>query len=129
MKIIKTFLYVTILTLFSFEVSAEINLKIKIDQVVGTQTFQTVKKISANYNQDIVIAQKGLKNALVLNLKKFKDIIVNGNKINPVQIDMKVINDMKKTIGKAQTVTSFYNNSAQFRISNDLNILVNFEEI
>ena len=77
-----------------------------------------------------------LKNKIVINLKKLKDILVNGNRINPVQIDMKIVNDMKKVVGKPQTVTSFYNNSAQFNASsngvlsvNDLNVSLNFKEI
>ena len=120
----------------SFTASAEINLNIKIGQVIGSKTIETVKTISANYNQDIVIMQEGLKNKIVINLKKFKNILVNGSKINPVQIDMKMVDSSKKTIGKPQTITSFYKNEAQFNVQNsvasdngDVNVSLNFQEI
>ena len=132
----KTFLCSLIFLMASFSAHAEINLSVKIDQIIGSKTIETVKNISANYDQDIVIIQEGLKNQIVINLKKFKNILVNGTKINPVQIDMKIVNDMKKIVGKPQTVTSFYNNSAQFNASSnglitaqDLNVSLNFKEI
>ena len=129
MKITKTFLYIIAFSLISFDVSAEINLSIKIGRLVGTETIETVRKFSAQYNQDIVVVPEGLKNKLVFNLKKFKDILVNGNRINPVQIDMKMVNETKEMVGKSQTVTSFYNNSAQFDVSNGMKVSLNFEEI
>lgn len=136
MKSIRLSLCAFLLSFMSFTASAEINLNIKIGQVVGSKTIETVKTISANYNQDIVIMQEGLKNKIVINLKKFKNILVNGAKINPVQIDMKMVDSSKKTIGKPQTVTSFYKNEAQFNVQNsiasdngDVNVSLNFQEI
>lgn len=136
MKSIRLSLCVLLLSFMSFTASAEINLKIKIGQVIGTKSFETVKTISANYNQDIVIAQEGLKNKIVINLKKFKNILVNGSKINPIQIDMKMVDATRKVIGKPQTITSFYNNEAQFNVQNsiasdngDVNVSLNFQEI
>lgn len=122
-------LFIGFLSFFSPKAHSEINLKVKIAQIVGTKTVETVKIISANYGQDIVILPEGsLTHKLVFNLTKFKDILVNGNKINPVQIDMKIINEMKNIIGKTRTVTSFYNQSAQFD-SPSMNVSLNFEEI
>lgn len=137
MKKVLPFLFILMLSSYTPKAYSQINLNIKIDQVVGSKTVEIVKTITGNYNQDIVIMPEGLKNKIVLNLRKFQNILVNGNKINPVQIDMKIINDMKKVIGKPQTVTSFYNKSAEFNISSsglkadnaDLNVKLNFEEI
>jgi len=136
MKSIRLSLCAFLLSFMSFTASAEINLNIKIGQVIGSRTIETVKTISANYNQDIVIMQEGLKNKIVINLKKFKNILVNGSKINPVQIDMKMVDSSKKTIGKPQTITSFYKNEAQFNVQNsvasdngDVNVSLNFQEI
>lgn len=128
MKLSKNIFFALALLFISFNVSAEITVSVKIDQVVGSNTVASVKNISANYNQDIVIAQEGLKDKIIINLKKFKNILVNGNKINPVQIDMKLVDASKKAIGKTQTVTSFYTNSAQFSLPGK-NITLNFQEI
>lgn len=136
MKSIKLSLLALSFSFMSFTASAEINLNIKIEQVIGSKSFETVKTVSAKYNQDIVIMQEGLKNRIVINLKKFKNILVNGSKINPIQIDMKMIDSTKKVVGKPQTITSFYNNEAQFNVQNSItsdtggvNVSLNFQEI
>lgn len=136
MKKIKILFYAFILSLMSLEVNAEVNLNVKIGQIVGLKKIESVKNISANYDQDIVIVQPGLKNKIIINLKKVKNISMNGARINPVQIDMKMIDSSKKIIGKVQTVTSFYKNEAQFSVKNslvpesgDMDIFLNFEEI
>ena len=136
MKSIKLSLLALSFSFMSFTASAEINLNIKIEQVIGSKSFETVKTVSAKYNQDIVIMQEGLKNRIVINLKKFKNILVNGSKINPIQIDMKMIDSKKKVVGKPQTITSFYNNEAQFNVQNSItsdtggvNVSLNFQEI
>jgi hypothetical protein len=136
MKSIRFSLFVLLLSLMSFNVQSEINLNIKIEQVIDSKTIETVKTISTNYNQDIVIMQEGLKNKIVINLKKFKNILVNGTKINPIQIDIKMVDASKKTVGKPQTITSFYNNNAEFNVQNsaasdngDVNVSLNFQEI
>ena len=122
-------LFILCLSIFSPKAYSEINLKVKIAQIVGSKTIETVKTISANYGQDIVILpEAGITNKIVLNLKKFKNILVNGNKINPVQVDMRIVDDLKKGLEKTQTVTSFYNQSAQFE-SPQMNVSLNFEEI
>ncbi len=121
-------LFVFLLSTYSGSAYSQINLNIKINQVVGSKTVEIVKTITGNYNQDIVIASEGLKNKIVFSLRKFKNILVNGNKINPVQIDMKMVDEARKVIGKPQTITSFYNKTAEFNAS-DLNVKVNFEEI
>lgn len=136
MKSIRLSLCILFLSFMSFSAKSEININIKIGQVVGSKTIETVKTISANYNQDIVIMQEGLKNKIVINLKKFKNILVNGSRINPVQFDLKMVDAAKKIIGKPQTITSFYNNTAQFNLPNsttsetgDVNVSLNFQEI
>lgn len=116
--------------------NASLNLNVKIGQMVGNELVEVNKTIAADYDKEIVISSEGLKNKIVLNLKKFSNVLVNGNKISPVQIDMKLINDMKKIIGRPQTVTSFYNRSAQFAVRSsgiatdaaDLNVTLDFEE-
>jgi hypothetical protein len=115
---------------------ASLNLNVKIGQLVGTQIIEVNKTISADYNKEIIISSEGLKNRIVLSLKKFSNVLVNGKRINPVQIDMKLVDEMKKIIGKPQTITSFYNRSAQFAVqtsgqatdATDLNVSLNFEE-
>ena len=136
MKSITLSLWALFFSLISFSANAEINLNIKIGQVIGSKSFETVKTVSAKYNQDIVIMQEGLKNKIVINLKKFKNILVNGSRINPIQIDMKMIDSAKRVVGKPQTITSFYNNEAQFNVQNsitsdtgDVNVSLNFQEI
>ncbi len=124
------------LMLISPLAKASLNLNVKIGQLVGTQIVEVNKTIAADYNKDIVITSAGLKNKIVLSLRKFSNVLVNGNKINPVQIDMKLVNDMKMIIGHPQTVTSFYNRSAEFAVRSsgiptdaaDLNVSLNFEE-
>lgn len=136
MKTIRLVFFTLICSFISLNAHSEINLNIKIGQVIDSKTIETVKTIAVNYNQDIVIMQPGLKNKIVINLKKFKNILVNGSKINPIQIDMKVVDSTKKIIGKPQTITSFYNNEAQFNVQNGLNsdngnvnVFLNFQEI
>lgn len=137
MKKIKLTTLVFLLVFFSSWAQASININVKIGQLVGNQLIEVNKTISSEYNKEIVISPDGLKNKIVINFKKFSNILVNGSKINPVQIDMKLVNDMKKIIGHPQTVTSFYNRSAEFAIRSsgiatdvaDLNISLNFEEI
>lgn len=115
---------------------ASLNLNVKIGQLVGSQLVEINKTIAADYDKEIVISPEGLKNKIVINLKKFSNVLVNGNRISPVQIDMKLVDEMKKIIGRPQTVTSFYNRSAQFEVNSrgaltdsaDLNVSLNFEE-
>ncbi len=117
--------------------AASLNLNVKIGQIVGTQIVEINKTISSDYNKEIVIAPEGLKSKIVFSLRKFSNVLVNGKKINPVQIDMKIVDEMKKIIGKPQTITSFYSKSAQFAIptngqpqdQSDLNVTLHFEEV
>ena len=117
-------------------VQASLSLNVKIGQIVGNQLIEINKTISADYNKEIVITPDGLKNKIILKLKKFSNVLVNGNKISPVQVDMHLVNDLQKIIGRPQTVTSFYNRTAQFAIRStgvitdvvDLNVSLNFEE-
>ena len=124
-----------ILIFMSLNVSAEINLNIKIGQVIDSKKVETVKTFLVDYNEDIVIKQRGLKNTIIINLKKFKNVLVNGANINPIQIDMKMVDSSKKTVGKPQTITTFYNNEALFNIQNslysdsgDVSVLLKFRE-
>ena len=104
----------------SLNVSAEINLNIKIGQVIDSKKVETVKNVLVKYNQDIVVIQPGLKNTMIINLKKFGNILANGANINPIQIDIKMVDSSRKTIGKPQTITTFYNNEALFNVRNSL---------
>ena len=135
MKKIKISLCALALSVMSLNVSAGINLNIKIGQIIDSKKIETIKTISINYNQEIVIMQDGLKNRIVISLKKIENILVNGIKINPVQIDIKMIDSSKKTVGKPQTMTTFYKNEALFNIRNsvysdngDVNVLLKFQE-
>ena len=114
-----------ILAIFTFlttvsSTNASVVLNVKIAQMINNQIVEVTKKYSAEYNKDILINEDGLKNNLVLRLKKFSNILVNGNKLNPVQVDLKVLNDMKQIIGKTQTITSFYQGQMNFEAKSDL---------
>lgn len=122
--------------LFSPMAKASLNLNVKIGKLVGSQLVEINRTIAADYDKEIVISSDSLKDKIVLNLKKFTNVLVNGTKISPVQIDMKLVNEMQKIIGRPQTVTSFYNRSAQFSMSStgvpsdtaDIKVSLNFEE-
>ncbi len=137
MKFIKLTLVSFFILLISTSAFASLNLNVKIGQLVGNKLVEINKTISAEYGKEIVISSEGFKNKIILNLKKFSNVLVNGNKINPVQVDMCLVNEMKKIIGKPQTVTSFYSRSAQFAISStgdateiaDVNVSLNFEDL
>ncbi|MFA6236886.1 MAG: hypothetical protein WC635_06115 [Bacteriovorax sp.] len=116
--------------------NATLNLNVKIGKMVGNQLTEINRTIAADYDKEIVIGTDSLKNKIVLNLKKFTNVLVNGKKISPIQVDMKLVNEMQEIIGRPQTVTSFYNRSAQFSVRSsgnikdiaDLNVSLNFEE-
>ena len=136
MKFLKILTTSLLCLLISPMAQASFNLKIKIGQVIANQIIEVNKTIKADYDQEIIIKPEGLKGKLVLNLKKITNVIVDGNSLTPVQIDMKLVNDLQKTIGQPQTITSFYDRSAQFAVrstgiasdSADINVSLNFEE-
>jgi hypothetical protein len=123
--------------MFSLNALASINLNVKLGQMIGDKVVEVNQVYKAEYGQEVVISSNGLKNKIILNLKKFSKILVNGNKISPVQIDMRLVNEMKKLVGRPQTVTSFYNHTAQFAVPTsgiptdkaDLNVSLSFEEL
>lgn len=122
--------------LLSPMIQASFNLNVKIGQLVGNQIIEVNKTIQADYNKEIVISPEGSKNKIVLNLQKITNVLVNGNNISPVQVDMKLVNEMQKIIGRPQTITSFYNRTAHFIVRSsgipsdvaDLNVTLDFEE-
>lgn len=117
-------------------VHASFKLNLKIDRQVGKHVVQVTKTINADFNKEILISTDDSKNKIALKLKKISNLVVDGNIISPVQIDMKLLNEMQKTIGRPQTVTSFYNHNAEFALRSsgvitdaaDINISLNFEE-
>ena len=132
-----TFIMTSLLILvFSPMASATFNLNIKIGQLVGDQMVEVNKTVKADYDKEIIVHSEGSKNKIVLNLKKFSNVLVNGNKISPIQVDMKLVNEGEKMIGRPQTITSFYNRTAQFALASsgvatdtaDINVSLNFEE-
>lgn len=127
MKRLAIFLSAVCFFVISFSASATVQLNVKIGRVVGKKTIETVKTYSVNYNQDIIIPQEDQKSSIVIRLKKFQNILVNGSEINPVQIDMKVLNEIQEVVGVPQTVTSFYKKSAEFK-GPGLNVALDFEE-
>lgn len=116
--------------------NASLSLNVKIGKMVGDQLVEINRTIAAEYGKEIIISSDSLKNKIVLHLKKFSNVLVNGKRISPVQVDMKLVNDMEKIIGTTQTVTSFYNRTAQFSVRSngkitdaaDMNVSLNFEE-
>jgi hypothetical protein len=118
------------------KVQASVNLNVKIGQVIGGKVVEVTKTIRADYDKEIVISSAKLKNKFIVNLKKFDDLETNGTKVSPVQVDIKLVNEMQKTVGHPQTVTSFYNRTAQFAVHSsgspsdpaDINVSLSFEE-
>ncbi len=125
------------LSFFISGANATVSIDVKIGQKIGGSVVETTRKISTNYNEDIIINGLGLDNSIVLKLQKFSKINVNGSSISPVQVDLKLINETKTLVGKPHTVTSFYNQSAEFNLPSngviengaDLNISLNFKEV
>jgi hypothetical protein len=131
MNLLKKLIVLGIIS-FSQFAHAELALSVKINKTIGEKTIQIIKKVRANFNQDIVLNQEDSKEKIVLNFKKFNNITVNGNKINPIQVDMKTIDQDKKQIGKIKTITSFYQRQALFAgesLSGKWQVDLNFEEI
>ena len=136
MKLFKLITAALLFTLISPVAMASLNLNVKIGQVVGNQIIEVNKTIKAEYDKEIVISSDGLKNKIVLNLTKIANVLSNGDKISPVQIDMKLMNKMQKIVGRPQTITSFYNRTAQFAVQSsgvatdaaDLKVSLDFEE-
>lgn len=121
----------------SGQCSEALNLHIKIHQGIGEKKSETIKTISARFNEDVVIGHHGSGNKIIVNLKKVDQINVNGNQLKPVQIEMMLVNDLKGIVGKPQTVTSFYRQTAQFALpsvstipdGSSLNVFLNFKEV
>lgn len=127
MKGLAIFLSAVCFFVISFSASATVQLNVKIGRVVGKKTIETVKTYSVNYNQDVIIQAEDQKSSIVIRLKKFQNILVNGAEINPVQIDMKVLNEIQEIVGVPQTVTSFYKKSAEFK-GPGLKVALDFED-
>ena len=130
----KMFRVILVFGLISFsQISyAELSLNVKINKTVGEKTIQIIKRFKANFDQDIILNQDDAKERMILNFKKFKNITVNGTKLNPIQVDMKTIDQFKKQIGKVKTITSFHQRQALFTgesISGRWEIDLMFEEI
>lgn len=131
MKFSNLFLSFFILT-YSSLVFCQINLNVTINQLVGAEKIQTTKLLQSEFNKDIIITHESLKNKIVINLKKVPQVSANGSLVSPVQIDLKLIDEAKKIIGKSQTITTFYTNAAQFYIpgtDQKLNLFLKFKEI
>ena len=131
-----SFLFLLLIPAVTPVAMASLNLNVKIGQVVGNKIVEVNKTIKAEYDKDIVISSDDLKNKIILNLTKIGNVSANGSKMSPVQIDMKLMNKMQKIVGRPQTVTSFYNRTAQFAVQSsgvagdakDLKVSLDFEE-
>ena len=133
MKGIKSILIV-VLVLNSTSVFAQVSLNITFFQLINGKKVLTTKTIKTEYDRDVILTHENVKEQIVLNLKKVNDVVVNGNVVKPVQIDMKLVGSGEKLIGKPQTVTTFYTKAAQFSIPGVgketwLNLSVDFKDI
>jgi hypothetical protein len=125
------------LSFYTLGAHAAVSIDVKIQQKIGGNIVETTRKISSNYNEDIVISSFGLDNSIILKLQKFSKINVNGTSISPVQVDLKLIDETQALVGKPHTVTSFYNQSAEFNLPSngviesgaDLNVSLIFKEM
>jgi hypothetical protein len=135
MKILKL-TNIIFLFLLSTELFASINLNVKINHQVGSQSFEFSKNLKAEYNKEITIFHDQLKNKIILTFIKLNKIVSDGNDIHPVQIGMKLVDEKEKEIGRPQTITSFYNHPAYFEVPStglvsdisDLKVYLSFEE-
>lgn len=134
----KRFFYILLFSLFTFWSTlsfSAVSLNIKIAQMINNQLIEVKKTISSDYNKEIIITDDSLQSKIVLTLKKFKNVVVNGNKIEPVQINVKTLDLKNKPLNKSQTVTSFYSKEANFIIADlnsnrsEMNLNLEFNEI
>jgi hypothetical protein len=119
MKSISQMILVLIAVIYSTTGFAAINLNVKIEKMVNNQLIEVSKNISSDYNKEIVIQDETLQGKIILTLRKIKNVLVNGAKIEPIQINLKAINLEKKSDAKIQTITSFYKKEAKFVVSSD----------
>lgn len=119
MKSISTIFIMFIAVFYSTTTFAAINLNVKIEKMVNNQLVEVSKNISSDYNKEIIIQDESLQGKIILTLKKIKNVLVNGTKIEPVQINLQAINTQKKNDPKIQTITSFYKKEAKFVVSSD----------
>lgn len=122
MKSISKLFLVFIAVFYSTTSFSAINLNVKIEKIVNNQLVEVSKNISSDYNKEIVIQDDTLQGKIILTLRKIKNVLVNGTKIEPVQINLKAINSEKKNNAKMQTITSFYKKEAKFVVSTDSEI-------
>ncbi len=133
MKSVKSLLIIFV-CLYANMSFAQINLNITFLQLIDGKKVLTTKTIRSEYDKDIVLTHEIVKEQIVLNLKKVRDVVMNGSIIKPVQVDLRLVGADEKLIGKPQTVTTFYTKAAQFSIPGIgkekwLNLSVNFQEI
>lgn len=119
MKSISKMCFIFIAVIYSTTGFSAINLNVKIEKMVNNQLVEVSKNISSDYNKEIVIQDETLQGKIILTLKKIKNVLVNGAKIEPIQINLKAINSEKKSDAKVQTITSFYKKEAKFVVSSD----------
>lgn len=122
MKSISQMILVLIAVIYSTTGFAAINLNVKIEKMVNNQLIEVSKNISSDYNKEIVIQDETLQGKIILTLRKIKNVLVNGAKIEPIQINLKAINLEKKSDAKIQTITSFYKKEAKFVVSSDTEV-------
>jgi hypothetical protein len=123
---------VFLLTILTQNIMADISLDLRIQKVIGEKVFEIKKNILSEYNKEIIVQDPEIKEKIILTLKKFKNVMVNGKKIEPVQVNVRMDTPGTNFKGKTQTVTSFYNNEASFKLAstenNNLNLSLNFIE-
>lgn len=130
------FLIVVILMMVSTtSVFASVSLNVKIGQMINNQFIEINKTLSVDFNKEVIIQDDSFKDKIVLTLRKIKNVLANGVKIEPVQINVRMIGNDKKETSSSQTITSFYTNEASFKIAsnqrlkNALAINLNFSEV
>lgn len=122
-------IFLGLLSFFSLNAHAEINLNVRVEQEATSKVLKTLTNISANYGQEIKIqGLAGNANEIILKFKKFRDIVVSGNKINPIQITMQAFDSKAHLIGKPLIFTSFYSKTAELSV-NGTKVFLSFEEL
>jgi hypothetical protein len=108
-----------------------LNLNIKIGTMVNNKLVEVTRSLSSDYEKEILIEDESFKDKIVLTLKKIKNVLANGTKIEPIQISIQTFDPTNKLNTRSHTITSFYSKEANFKIAsikeNQKEILFNLQ--
>jgi hypothetical protein len=108
-----------------------LTLKVKIGTLVNNKLVEVTRSVSSDFEKEILIEDESFKDKIVLTLKKIKNVLANGTKIEPIQISIQTFDPTNKSNTRSHTITSFYSKEANFKIAsiqeNQKEILFNLQ--